>query len=202
MYVSAVLVFICLNVICDINYLIRTLIAVLSGRFYQRKYSLGETTTIYGICTFQDCDITFRHIRVARLLRDLDFARYHFYERTGIYQRSRQLSIKSLQGCTLTVTSDPVPLFAPYKINTKLVYWDDRSLFLEHEVITILDGKTRSVLLSRQHAIGRNGDSTNALLGDLPGSHIKPPCPEYIEHWLRSMQISSAKLKRCEINEL
>ncbi|CAH0627078.1 unnamed protein product [Chrysodeixis includens] len=196
MYTSAVLVFIFLNIICDINYLIRTLMAVLSGRFYQRKYSLDETTTIYGICTFQDCDITFRHIREARLLRDLDFARYHFYERTGIYQRSRQLCIKSLQGCTLTVTSDPVPMFAPYKITTKLVYWDDRSLFLEHEVITLLDGKIRSVLLSRQHAIGKNGDSTDALLAKLPGSDIRPPCPEYIEHWLHSMQISSAKLKK------
>ncbi|CAH1644344.1 unnamed protein product [Spodoptera littoralis] len=191
-----VLVFVILNIICDINYLIRTLISVLTGRLYQRKYSLNETTTIYGICTFQDCDINFRNIKIARLLRDLDFARYHFYERTGIYQRSSELKIKSLQGCTLTVTDDPVPLFALYKINTKLVYWDDRSLFLEHEVVTIRDGKVRSLLLSRQHAIGQNGDSTDALLANLPGSELRPSCPEYIEHWLESMRISSAKLRK------
>ncbi|KAJ8732004.1 hypothetical protein PYW08_014734 [Mythimna loreyi] len=196
MFMFVVLVFVILNIICDINYLTRTLISVLTGRLYQRKYSLDETTTIYGICTFQDCDISFRHIRIARLLRDLDFARYHFYERTGIYRRSGELGIKSLQGCTLTVTDDPVPLFGLYKINTKLVYWDDRSLFLEHEVITLRDGKIRSVLLSRQHAIGRNGDSTEALLSGLPGSQAHPACPEYIEHWLRSMEISSSKLKK------
>lgn len=63
-------------------------------------------------------------------------------------------------------------------------------------MITLLDGRVRSVLLSRQHAIGRNGDSTDALLANLPGSNTNPPRPEYIEHWLRSMEISSAKLKR------
>ncbi|XP_047020356.1 protein THEM6-like [Helicoverpa zea] len=196
MYIYIVLVFIFLNVVCDINYLIRTLISVLTGRLYQRKYSLDETTTIYGICTFQDCDISFKHIRIARLLRDLDFARYHFYERTGIYRRSRELGIKSLQGCTLTITDDPVPLFGLYKIDTKLVYWDDRSLFLEHEVITLRDGKIRSKLLSRQHAIGKNGESTEALLANLPGSQVQPICPEYIKHWLQSMQITSKKLKK------
>ncbi|XP_075970642.1 protein THEM6-like [Anticarsia gemmatalis] len=194
MYLYVLIVFILLNVVCDINYLTRTLISVLSGQFYQRKYALNETTTIYGICTFQDCDITFKHVRLTRLLRDLDFARYHFYERTGIYRRSRELKIKSLQGCTLTITDDPVPLFGLYKITTKLVYWDDRSLFLEHDVITLRDGKVRSILLSRQHAIGQNGDSTEALLAGLPGADIKPTRPEYIDHWLRSMQISSSKL--------
>lgn len=73
-----------------------------------------------GICTLQDCDLTFSHMRLARLVRDLDFARYQFYDRTGIYQRSKQLRIKSLQGCTLTITSEPVPLFAVYKIDTKV----------------------------------------------------------------------------------
>lgn len=73
-----------------------------------------------GICTFQDCDVTFKFIRSARLLRDLDFARYHFYDRTGIFQRSQDLKIKSLQGCTLILIADPVPLFSFYKINTKV----------------------------------------------------------------------------------
>lgn len=81
-------------------------------------------------------------------------------------------------------------------LNFQLVYWDDRSLFLEHEVITIRDGKVRSLLLSRQHAIGQNGDSTEALLANLPGSKLQPSCPEYIEHWLESMRINSAKLKK------
>ncbi|CAB3221491.1 unnamed protein product [Arctia plantaginis] len=192
MYVFVLMVFILLNIVCDVNYLTRTIIAVFSGRFYQGTYSLNDTSEIYGVCTFQDCDVTLKFMRIARLLRDLDFARYHFYERTGIYRRSQELSIKSLQGCTLTSTDNPVPLFGFYKITTELVYWDNRSLFLEHKVITLGDGKIRSILVSRQHAIGQNGDSTEALLAGLPGSDVKPACPEYIQYWLRMTIIALA----------
>ncbi|XP_049866216.1 protein THEM6-like [Pectinophora gossypiella] len=182
-------------ILYDVNYFVRTYFTVLSGRLYQRNYTLDETTTIFGLCTFQDCDVSFRCIREARLLRELDFARYHFYDRTGVYQRSRDLRIKSLQGCTLTLTMEPVPLFSFYKINTKLVYWDERSLFFEHEVITLHDGKVRAFLVSRQHAIGENGDSSEVLLGGLPGSQHRRECPEYLKHWFRSMEVTSEKLR-------
>lgn len=75
---------------------------------------------VVGICMFQDCDIWFRNSRVARLIREIDFARYHYYHRTGIYQRSRKLKIRSLQGCTFTICKESVPLFTIYKIITKV----------------------------------------------------------------------------------
>lgn len=78
----------------------------------------------------------------------------------------------------------------------QLVYWDDRSVFLEHTVITLRDGKRRCFLLSRQHALSNTGHSTDALLKDLAGSEITPTCPEYIQEWLKSMEISSSKLRK------
>ncbi|XP_047527179.1 protein THEM6-like [Vanessa atalanta] len=180
---------------CDISYVIRTCFTVISGRLYQRKYSLSDVTVIYGLCTFQDCDIFFKGIRLARLVREIDFARYHFYDRTGIYLRSKQLGIKSLQGSTLTVYVDSVPLFVPYKITTKFVYWDERSLFFEHEVVTLFDRKIRHLLVSRQYAIGKDKQTTASLLKDLQGLKLKPKCPQYIQDWLKSMEISSAKLR-------
>lgn len=76
------------------------------------------------------------------------------------------------------------------------MYWDDMSLFFEHEVITLHDGKLRGFLVSRQHGVGKNGDSIQALLQGLPGSENIKPCPKYISHWLKSMKISSEKLTR------
>ncbi|KAG6446445.1 protein THEM6-like [Manduca sexta] len=194
-FFTLLITFILLNVICDLNYFVRTLFCVLTGRIYQCNNTLKDVTTIYGMCTFQNCDVTFKNIRIAKLVRELDFARYHFYDRTGIYQRSQKFRIKSLQGCTLIITSEPVPMFQTYKINTKLVYWDDRSLFLEHEVVTLRDGKVRHLLVSRQHAIGPNGNSIAILLKDLVGSESKPSCPDYITHWLHSMELSSLRLR-------
>ncbi|XP_047985820.1 protein THEM6-like [Leguminivora glycinivorella] len=189
------LLFIFFMVVCDANYFVRVYVTVIGSRLFNSKISIKDTATIYGICTLQDCDITFTSIRLSRLVRDLDFARYQFYDRTGIYQRSQELRIKSLQGCTLTCTSEPVPLFKFYRIDTKLVYWDDRSLFFEHQVVTTADGKVRSFLVSRQHAIGDDGQSTEALLEGLTGSDVRPTCPDYIQTWLKSMEISSKKLR-------
>ncbi|XP_059059056.1 protein THEM6-like isoform X2 [Achroia grisella] len=180
--------------IFDVNYFVRTYFTVLSGRIYQKTISLNEVTTIYGFCSFHDCDIRFQNLRLARILREIDFARYHFYDRTGIYRKSRSLKIKSLQGCTHTICMDPVNLLAFYKINTKLVYWDERSLFLEHELATISDNKIRYSIISRQHAIGENGESCEYLLESLPGFNKKPNCPDYIKIWLHSMNITSIKL--------
>ncbi|KOB75063.1 Mesenchymal stem cell protein DSCD75, partial [Operophtera brumata] len=139
--------------------------------------------------TFQDCDIHLKHVREARLVRELDMARYHFYGATGVYQQSKERNITGLQGCTLVVTMEPVPIFHFYKINTKLVYWDDRSLFLEHEVVTLCDGKRRCFLVSRQHAIGPHGQSSETLLKGLPGFETVPVCPEYIKQWLHIIKM-------------
>lgn len=59
-------------------------------------------------------------MRVDRLIRDIDFGKYHFYDRTGIYKRSRLLGIHSLQGSTLILREEDMPIFVPYKINTKV----------------------------------------------------------------------------------
>ncbi|XP_031769379.2 protein THEM6-like [Galleria mellonella] len=185
-----------LFIIFDINYFVRTYFTVLSGRIYQKTVPLNNITTIYGFCSFHDCDIRFRHLRLARILREIDFARYHFYDRTRIYHRSRALKIKSLQGCTHTICIRPVHLFSFYKINTKLIYWDNRSLFFEHELITIPDGKIRYSIVSRQYAIGKNGESCELLLENLPGFDKRPNCPDYINVWLHSMNITSTKLRK------
>lgn len=37
-----------LYMFCDVNYIIRTLFTVLSGRLFQNQYSLDDITTIYG----------------------------------------------------------------------------------------------------------------------------------------------------------
>ncbi|XP_050343148.1 protein THEM6-like [Nymphalis io] len=192
-YILVTIIVICM--FCDVGYVTRTCFTVISGRLYQRKYSLSDITVIYGLCTFQDCDVLFKSIRLARLVREIDFARYHFYDRTGIYFKSKQLGIKSLQGSTLTVFIDTVPLFVPYKIITKLVYWDERSLFFEHEVVTLFDSKLRYLLVSRQYAIGKDKQTTTSLLRDLRGSKLAPKCPCYIQNWLKSMEISSANLR-------
>lgn len=75
----------------------------------------------------------------------------------------------------------------------QLVYWEDKNLYIEQKFITLNDGFVRAVILSRQNLV--NVDAS-ALLKNIPGADTKPECPEEITHWLQSIEISSAKLRK------
>lgn len=75
---------------------------------------------ISGFCTTQDVDIFLRHMNNARYVRELDFARFHFYDRTGIYENCTKLDGHSLQGATTIRYRRTIPIFTAYKIETKV----------------------------------------------------------------------------------
>lgn len=79
---------------------------------------------------------------------------------------------------------------------SQLVYWDERSLFFEHEVVTLYDEKSRCLVVSRQYAVGDNELSALTLLEGLPGSSNRRKCPKYIQDWLLSMKINSKKINK------
>lgn len=75
----------------------------------------------------------------------------------------------------------------------QLVYWEDKTLFIEQKFITLSDGFVRAVVLSRQNLINIDADT---LLKNIPGAEVKPECPEEIKHWLEAIEISSARLRK------
>lgn len=75
----------------------------------------------------------------------------------------------------------------------QLAYWDDKTLFIEQKFITLNDGFVRAVVLSRQNLIDVTAET---LFKGIPGAEQKPECPEEITHWLQSIEISSAKLRK------
>lgn len=97
-----------LYVIWDVNYFLRCVFTLGFAHFFQKKRQVNEKSTIYskknalenhpcvsnsqfiGICTSNDVDIFLRHMNNARYLRELDFARFHFYGLTGIYSEIRK----------------------------------------------------------------------------------------------------------------
>lgn len=51
-----------------------------------------------GICTSQDVDIFIRHMNNARYLRELDFARFHYYALSGLYEEIKKSKGGAVQG--------------------------------------------------------------------------------------------------------
>ncbi|XP_073951494.1 protein THEM6-like [Choristoneura fumiferana] len=177
----------------DVNYFLRVAFTIGFGRLFQKKCGVNDTSTIYGFCTTQDVDIFLRHMNNARYVRELDFARFHFYDRTGIYANITAAKGHALQGASSIRYRRTIPIFSAYKVETRLAYWDDKTLFIEQKFITLNDGFVRAIVLSRQNLIDVNAET---LFKGIPGAEQKPQCPEEITHWLQSIEISSAKLRK------
>lgn len=56
----------------------------------------------------------------ARYLRELDFARFHFYDRLGIYAAILKRKGGAVQGACTIRYRRAIPIFTLYKITTKV----------------------------------------------------------------------------------
>lgn len=75
---------------------------------------------LVGLCTTQDLDIMFRHMNNARYVRELDFARFHFYERTGLRRIILGANSHVFQRGTNIRYRKTIPFLSLYKITTKV----------------------------------------------------------------------------------
>ncbi|XP_065336505.1 protein THEM6 [Cloeon dipterum] len=178
-----------LFIFLDANYFIRIAFTILFGRVFQTKKKPTDQTAIYGFCTTQDVDIFVRHMNNARYVREMDFARFHFYDRTGLYESIVENKGNALQGACNIRYRRTIPIFTPYKVVTKLAGWDEKSIYLEQHFVTLSDGFIRAVALSKQNIVGVN---VNQMLKDYP----KPQQTLDLTQWLQSIETSSERLRK------
>lgn len=184
-----------LYILFDVNYFLRILFTVGFGRIFEKKKKVFDSTTIYGLCLTQDVDIFLKHMNNARYLRELDFARFHYYDRTGIFGRISKKGGGAVQGASSTRYRRAIPIFTPYKIVTKMIYWEDKHFYLEHEFISLTDNFVRAVVLSRQTVTGLDVPVSEILEQHEPNIK-RPEIPKDLELWLQSMDQSSQKYKK------
>ncbi|KAF7275117.1 hypothetical protein GWI33_012168 [Rhynchophorus ferrugineus] len=133
----------------------------------------------------------------ARYVRDLDFARFHFYERTGLYDEITKAKGHILQTASNIRYRRTMTLLQAYKITTKIITWDEKTLYIEQQFVTLRDGFVRAVVLSKQTTIGLNVPEIIAKLTGKDVSYRPTPPPE-LEDWLSSMEKSSERLRKKE----
>lgn len=75
---------------------------------------------IKGFCTSQDVDIFIRHMNNARYVRELDFARFHYYALTGLYEAIKKAKGGAVQGASSVRYRRTIPIFSAYRIETKV----------------------------------------------------------------------------------
>lgn len=89
----------------------------------------------------------------ARYLRELDFARVDFYERTHLYRTIVAHGGAVVQGASTIRYRRFIRPFRTYRITSRIVYWDEQSIFMEHRFVSPRDGFVHCVALCRQRLI-------------------------------------------------
>ncbi|XP_032453934.1 protein THEM6 [Nasonia vitripennis] len=131
----------------------------------------------------------------ARYLRELDFARSCFYDSSGIFAEIRRKGGSVLQTATSIRYRRPIPVFSPYKITAQLVHWDDKSLYIEHEFVSLSDDFVYTTALSKQSVMGPKVHIPDIIEKIEPGTRLPEPSEE-LSLWLKSIDESSLKFKR------
>ena len=181
-----------LYIVWDLNYFIRCIFTLGYAQFFQKKRKVFEKTSVYSICTSQDVDIFIRHMNNARYMRELDFARFHFYSLTGIYGKIKSHGGGAVQGASNIRYRRTIPIFNPYKITTQLVWWDEKAIYIEQQFVT-LDGFVRAVAISKQSITKVN---VCELMKEFEGGNSRPEQPEELKVWLEAIELSSKKLRK------
>ncbi|XP_048000546.1 protein THEM6 [Leguminivora glycinivorella] len=182
----------------DVAYFARMLFTVTRARYFRKKACLLETTEVGSWVLLSDIDTLLYHMNNARYLRELDFARADFYERTGLYSNIKAAGGSVVQAaCTIRYRRYLKP-FTKFTITSRVIYWDNKTVFMEHEFVG--PGRfVHAVAVCRQRVIDTAVAPIAELLVQL---HCAGTCkpqlgkmPPELELWVQSNELSSARLR-------
>lgn len=196
----------------ELHYFLRMFLTVFLARYCKKRVHILDETVIYGICTTTDVDALLYHMNNARYLRELDFARADFYERTDLYREVCSQGSGVVQGAATIRYRRFIKPLTIFKITSKIIYWDERSFFMEHRFITPGDGFIRAIAICRQRLLDCNAETVigtllnrrvkqnvNVEAGVTQVSPLRPEMPLEVSRWMESNEISSAMLRQVPV---
>ncbi|XP_062549391.1 protein THEM6 [Armigeres subalbatus] len=157
-------VMVALYVLFELHYFLRMCLCVIAARYVKKRLHILETATVTGLCLTNDIDTLLYHMNNARYLREVDFARVDFYERTLLYRTIRSKGGSVVQGATTIRYRRFIRPFTRFRISSRIVYWDNQSIFMEHRFIGLGDGFIHCIALCRQRVIECSAEDVMATL--------------------------------------
>lgn len=188
----------------EVHYFLRVLLSVVLARFFKKKIAILQETTVWGICLTTDIDTFLYHMNNARFLRELDFARVDFYERTGLYNCIKRKKGEFALGTATIRYRRFLRLFHRYKLTSKIVYWDEQGIYMEHRFINPQDNFVNAIAIGKTRLINCSVEEVMSELLEAAGennSKCKPQMPLEVAKWVESNEISSQVL-RSEISSI
>ncbi|XP_066259199.1 protein THEM6-like [Euwallacea similis] len=186
----------------ELHYFFRSLLCVTFSRLFKKRVHILDETCITGMCISNDIDYLMDHMNNARYIRELDFAKIDFNQRTNLYNTTIAKGGSMFVGATTIRYRRFIKIFTRYHIRTKIIYWDNQNIYLEHQFIT--KGEfVNTIALCRIRLVNIDVEELmKELIQKLPkgvnaeaARREKPPMPLELEKWIESNQISSERLR-------
>lgn len=154
----------------------------------------GNLIIFAGICLTRDVDTMLNHMNNARYFRELDLARIDFYLRTGLYDVVRKNHGQIILAAANIRFRKFIRVFSRFKITTKILYWNDDSIFLEHKYIGV-NGVIHAILLCQQKMVKCSGEAVmEELLKKGTTMLAKPEMPMEVSKFLELQDVSRKTL--------
>ena len=183
-------ILLCIIALFDLYWILRLIFTRLIFPFLPSLSLVGDGGTIYSICWTTDIDY-FLHMNNGKYFKEMDFGRFDFYFRSGIteYITSKPWSV--VQHAATIKYRRSINFLVPFKLVTKLVFWDERSLYFEQKFVSLHDGFVRAIATSKNTVVG---GSVLEIMGHF--GHPQPPeCPEDVKKWIESQELTSRALR-------
>jgi len=190
MYIYLLLFVLLVIAFFDIYWIIRLAVTRLFSKVLP-SISIEEVGVTYSLCWTTDLDYFF-HMNNGKYFREMDFARFDFYFRTGCsaYIEARPKMFVVQHGASIRYRRS-IDAFVPFKVVTRLIFWDERSLYFEQSFVSLHDGFVRAVAICKNTVVG---GSVVEMLASV-GAKSAPAMPKEVELWLASQEITSSRLR-------
>lgn len=135
---------------------------------------------------------------MSRYLRESDFARVKLYNGIGLYPTCRK-HVQSLVVGAMTIRyRRSLELFQLVNIYSRIVYWDDKALYVESRFVTS-DEFIAAISFTKQVLVQKKKDdpvTPHQLIVKILGEEIARPEPTIeLLHWIKYNSASSETLR-------
>jgi len=174
----------------DIYWILRLALTRLLSKVLP-SISIEDVAVTYSLCWTTDLDVFF-HMNNSKYLREMDFGRFDFYFRTGCsaYIEARPKMFVTVHGASIRYRRS-IDAFVPFKLVTRLIFWDERSLYFEQSFVSLHDGFVRAVAICKNTVVGGSMVEMMASVG----VKSAPAMPKEVELWVASQEITSSRLR-------
>ncbi|XP_047472361.1 protein THEM6-like [Penaeus chinensis] len=178
----------------ELGYFVKAVVYAFGSRFLLPKLHPLQASRLYGICTTRDIDFLLNHINNSRYLRAMDFGRVDHFTRSRLLSGIGGKKVQVLVAASTIRYRKPVYLFMPYRLESQIVYWDERNLYYRQNFETIHDNFLRATAYVKLTVLGSSPDEL--LSTCLSESPERPTIPNDLESWMLYVKQNSENLKK------